>query len=507
VTRFERKIVAILVVTGIIPLVATIWLFDIAMTDLFRATVNPDVIGRLDRSTRYHLALLESWKREMDLRADSVAASLARGATADEVRRHLDEPLEVQRPLLAHVRVEDGSGAVALDAQAANAPGPPDHRLRDVRRPLGDGRTVVATFALPQEVLDEHREAGEIAQSFRDLGGTVGDRVRRSFYLTFLVLLLGVLGGAFVLGLTLSRRVTRRIAILHRATEAVGAGDLTVRVPVGPDDEIGELTGAFNRMVEEVGDSRAKIAYLSKISVWQDVARRLAHEIKNPLQPIQLAMQELHRRYPRSGGDPEFRKLLDSTIEIVSEELGTLRRLTTEFSTFARLPEVKLAPDDLHDLLRDMQGSPTAPPVEDEAPVRVEWRIPPDSCLVPMDRMLLRRVFDNLIRNAVEAVRATRRDGTGRVVVSADGDPRRRRVRVRVSDNGPGVPSEGRDRLFEPYYTTKAEGTGLGLAIVKKVVLDHGGTIDVGTSSEGGAEFVVTLPTRTASLAAPPRPA
>lgn len=505
-TKFERKIVLILVVAGLVPLGATVFLADQLVRESVALGLRRSVTDRLERSLDLHQALIDGWKDRMNLETEALAGSAALGGAleagdADRVRALLDLETEsaaradLARPVLVRIAVRREGREIASSA-IRGSPGEETHRRTEVRRPASGGAEVVAIYATPESVLREFSDAAAQVRTLQDIRRLGIEDLRRKYVSVFLSMLFAVLLVSSAVGLALSRRVTRRIAFLHAATEAVGAGDLSVRVPVGPDDEIGELTGAFNRMVEEVADSRAKISYLSKISVWQDVARRLAHEIKNPLQPIQLAMQELHRRYAATAADPEYKKLLDSTLEIVVEEVGTLRRLTTEFSTFARLPEVKLVADDLHDLLRDTAAAPT-----DVQSVSIEWRTPPEPCIVPMDRMLLRRVVDNLVRNAVEAVRAVKTDGTGRVVVTAEPDPGRRRVRVRVSDNGPGVASDMRERLFDPYFTTKADGTGLGLAIVKKVVLDHGGTIDVGTSEWGGAEFVVTLPLRAASLA------
>src|SRR5262249_36873530 len=127
--------------------------------------------------------------------------------------------------------------------------------------------------------------------------------------------------------------------------------DLAVRVPVTGDDELGDLARTFNKMLGEMAQSRARIEFLQRIGAWQQMAQRLAHEIKNPLTPIQLAVQECHRKY--GGDDPRFRALLDTTLEIVEEEVGTLRRLVGDFSNFARLPHAELRDASLRDFLRE----------------------------------------------------------------------------------------------------------------------------------------------------------
>jgi two-component system nitrogen regulation sensor histidine kinase NtrY len=277
-----------------------------------------------------------------------------------------------------------------------------------------------------------------------------------------------------------------------------------VRVPVKGSDELTDLARVFNRMVGEMQQSRARIEYLQRIGAWQEMAQRLAHEIKNPLTPIQLAVQECHRKY--GGDDPKFRGLLDTTLEIVEEEVGTLRRLVGNFSSFARLPRAELHEATLRDFLRECSeklGHLSAETTEDgsdagdplgEHDVEVRWELPEEPMPVAIDRQMLRRVLVNLVRNAVESIRDGRDGkGGGHVVVRAEPVPDG--VAIVVEDDGPGVPEDARERVFDPYFTTKAEGTGLGLAIVKKVVVEHNGSIHVRKSDRlGGAAFVVSLP-------------
>jgi two-component system nitrogen regulation sensor histidine kinase NtrY len=274
-------------------------------------------------------------------------------------------------------------------------------------------------------------------------------------------------------------------------------------------DEVAGLARAFNSMVLEVKECRDRIVYLEKISGWQDVARRLAHEIKNPLTPIQLAVEECHSKY--GGEDGKMQKLLDTTLEIVTEEVGTLRRLVSEFSDFARLPPARLAEADLETLLGEVQltlerlGLGTEPgdlmltPSGGQAiPVRVSVEPTVERSkaggapvLVAVDRQMLRKALDNLARNAVQAIRAS---GKGfRVLIHAT-QLEDKRVAIDVDDDGPGVPEDARARIFDPYFTTRTEGTGLGLAIVKKIVVEHGGAISCDAAPIGGARFRIVLP-------------
>ena len=140
-------------------------------------------------------------------------------------------------------------------------------------------------------------------------------------------------------GSCVARRATGRVAALRDAAQRVGAGDLSVRVAPRGNDELDELARAFDVMVAELGDARSRLGYLQKVSAWQEVARRLAHEIKNPLTPIQLAVQELGSKY--RGDDPDYRRLLATAQEILNEEVGAIRRLVDDFSAFAKLPKVE----------------------------------------------------------------------------------------------------------------------------------------------------------------------
>jgi two-component system, NtrC family, nitrogen regulation sensor histidine kinase NtrY len=261
--------------------------------------------------------------------------------------------------------------------------------------------------------------------------------------------------------------------------------------PGRSSDELAGLARAFNAMVREVRESRDRIVYLEKISGWQDVARRLAHEIKNPLTPMKLAFQQLERSWKKSparDADPALGKAVKDAGEIVRDEIGTLQRLVEEFSSFAKLPEVRPAPADLGTFVEEFVR--TSPQIAEKADVEVVRAAP--ECPAALDRALMRRVLSNLCSNAIEAALP------GRARIHLGIARTRDRAVLTVADEGPGIDRAVRERIFDPYFTTKGTGTGLGLAIVKKIVLQHGGEIQVGERPGGGASFSVVLP-----LAAP----
>ena len=190
---------------------------------------------------------------------------------------------------------------------------------------------------------------------------------------------------------------------MREAARRVGEGDLAVRVHPKGRDELDELGRAFDRMVAELGDARSRLEYLQKVSAWQEVARRLAHEIKNPLTPIQLAVQELGSKY--KGDDPApIRLNLATAQEILSEEIGTIRRLVDDFSAFAKLPKVEPAPVDLAQVVEDFVRTHA----EWQPVLRIDREPAPVEALC--DRMLIRRVLSNLVENAVQAA-----EGAGKV--------------------------------------------------------------------------------------------
>ena len=363
--------------------------------------------------------------------------------------------------------------------------------------PGGEPRVLELTFGISRDIYANFLALREAMEKEHDLDRVL-PRYQRTIFLAFGVALLIVLAFATGIGLAITRPATGRVATLRDAANRVGEGDLSVRVAPRGKDELDELGRAFNRMVAELGDARSRLGYLQKVAAWQEVARRLAHEIKNPLTPIQLAVQELGSKY--RGADPEYQRLLATVQEILNEEVGAIRRLVDDFSAFAKLPKVEPAPIDLGQA------------VEDFARAHPEWReflkLEREGHVTALcDRMLLGRVLANLVENAVQAAEGADRKPEIRITTSPS--PAERGARLSIDDNGPGVPPDARERIFDPYMTTKAHGTGLGLAIVRKIVLDHGGDVRVDDqpSRLGGARFVVTLPTVVGARTSGPRAA
>ena len=288
------------------------------------------------------------------------------------------------------------------------------------------------------------------------------------------------------LGLLVARRVARDLDRLVEGSLAASRGELEHRVPVRSKDEIGAVASAFNFMMEDLKTSKERLVIAERIAAWQEIARRLAHEIKNPLTPIQMAMDTLRKSYKKQH--PEFGEILDESTTTVLEEADRLKHIVAEFSDFARLPKPEFSRIDLNEVVRSAlalyQGA-----------VPVTSSLAPDLPQIDADKHQLTQVLLNLVENARDAIGT--RAGGKITVATRRGDANDRALLI-VEDNGPGVPADLKDKVFAPYFTTKHAkgGTGLGLAIVHRIVNDHGGRITIGDAPGCGARFAIELPLR-----------
>jgi two-component system, NtrC family, nitrogen regulation sensor histidine kinase NtrY len=250
--------------------------------------------------------------------------------------------------------------------------------------------------------------------------------------------------------------------------------------------------GQFKGLVL-VFDDVTPLIHTQRVAAWRDVARRLAHEIKNPLTPIQLCADRLRRHFRQAA--PQARALVEECTGTIVGEVESLKELVDEFAQFARMPAPRTVPTDLHDLLQDVltlysglfQG------------IRIERAFAPDLPLVRVDPEQIRRVIINLVDNAVEALRGSNggppvRGDHGVIEIATQHDTTNRVARIVVADNGPGLPEADREKLFLPYYSTKQRGSGLGLAIVRRIVAEHGGSIEAHDNVPAGTRFTIELP-------------
>ncbi|MFO1076732.1 MAG: sensor histidine kinase [Planctomycetota bacterium] len=290
--------------------------------------------------------------------------------------------------------------------------------------------------------------------------------------------------GVLVLwSLVASRAIAAPVRALVGATRRIAGGDLAVSVPARGGRELGELADAFNQMTDELRTGRERLAAAERDQAWAEMARQVAHEIKNPLQPMQLAAQLLQRA--RADGDPRADAIAERLARTVLEQTQELSRIAGDFRAFGGVAPQALVPAGLDDWLLELRARCSG--LFAGKPLELAMRPGAPGVRVAIDGNALSRVFVNLLQNALEAA-----PGGVRVTIASRGVDGG--AEVTVTDDGPGVPEAVRNRLFDPYFTTKSSGTGLGLAICRRLVEAHHGTIRLVRSEPGCTEFAVRLP-------------
>jgi signal transduction histidine kinase len=289
---------------------------------------------------------------------------------------------------------------------------------------------------------------------------------------------------AALLAQSMARRISGPLRDLTQATQRVAAGDLQARVTATSRDELQALVEAFNRMAGDLDRQRRALERSNRLAAWAEMARQVAHEVKNPLTPIQLSVEHLRRVF----GDPgvDFAATLETCTQTILKQVRTLRGIVTEFSAFARPPAPVLERQDLKALVGD-----AVRPYQPGLPPGVTLTVEASDGVpaVMADRRLLERAVVNLLENALQAVGE---DGAIRVRLrSTEGG---RRAEIEIEDTGAGIDPAVKDRLFEPFFSTKTSGSGLGLALVKRIAEDHGGGVSLEAAPGRGMRAVLWLP-------------
>jgi two-component system, NtrC family, nitrogen regulation sensor histidine kinase NtrY len=296
-------------------------------------------------------------------------------------------------------------------------------------------------------------------------------------------------GGGILLAILLSSwaalRVTRPVEQLAHAAQEVAAGNWNVRVEVTGEDELGQLADSFNRMTTELLGQRERLVQAERVAAWRELARRLAHELKNPLFPLQLTVENLVRA--RQQNPEQFDEVFRESSRTLLAEISNLKGIIGRFSEFSKMPQPRLQRVQVNEVIRAVlqlfQAQLEAP---GRAKISCELQLDPHLEPVVADAELLHRAISNLVLNAMDAMpqggRLTlrSREESGKVVIE-------------VADTGAGLTPEECERIFTPYYTSKEQGTGLGLAIVQSVVSDHGGSVRVQSEPGRGTTFVIEL--------------
>jgi signal transduction histidine kinase len=280
-------------------------------------------------------------------------------------------------------------------------------------------------------------------------------------------------------------RVTQPVEQLAAAARSVAAGNLGVKVDITSRDELGELAEAFNRMTRELREQSDRLVQAERVAAWRELARRLAHELKNPIFPLQLTVENLVRAHAQN---PEvFEEMFRESTATLLAEIANLKSTIGRFSEFSKMPQPSFQQVDLNDLVQQVTRVFQA---QWQSGAKIDCRLELDNNLpvIAADSDLLHRAISNLVLNAMDAMPA---GGTITLATSRRADDR---VRLEVRDTGSGITPEECERLFTPYYTTKQHGTGLGLAIVQAIVSDHNGTINVHSAPGRDTVFTIELP-------------
>lgn len=298
---------------------------------------------------------------------------------------------------------------------------------------------------------------------------------------------------AVVLSTWIAARVTRPVEQLASAAQQVADGDWNTQVPVSSNDELGQLAESFNQMTRQMLQQREHLVQTERVAAWRELARRLAHELKNPLFPLQITVENLLRAREQS---PEmFEEIFRESTSTLLAEIQNLKNIIARFSDFSRMPQPTFQPvslnDVVHGVMRLFQAQLAA---GNQLGITPQLELQPDLPQIAADPDLLHRALSNLVLNAMDAM------PSGGVLsvrtLALDG-----RVQLEVSDTGSGLSAEECGRLFTPYYTSKTHGTGLGLAIVQSVVSDHNGRVSVNSSPGRGTTFRIELPVNSDKLA------
>jgi signal transduction histidine kinase len=394
-------------------------------------------VSRLSYRGRLFLALLTVSAIPVTLMVIAVMLALS------PLTGRLDPSVELARVEVTGTRLNEALLGVGLSAEASLA-------KRDHEMALS-------------ELIGRFRRAGSISES-----------VRSSVPLLIAVVAVVLLFVIAIVGVTLSRQLATPLDELVEWT-----GRIARRESLPSEDESGGgipefavVRGALRDLANSLDQARAAELEAERLRAFGEVARRVAHEMKNPLTPIRLAVLQMRRAPSADISEP---------LEVIAAESARLEAMAREFAELGRLPETVASPVDLRELLEEMLRA-TVPET-----MHRRFRSDHEALIIEAHYDPMRRAFSNLLRNAVEASTA---EGMIEIRLDKDGEE----IVVAIADSGAGVPLEKRELIFQPYFTDKGDGTGLGLAIVRQTFEQHGGSISVTDTPGGGATFIVRLP-------------
>jgi len=347
----------------------------------------------------------------------------------------------------------------------------------------GNQYRIVIYRIIPREFDRNARNLTQMIEKFKQYSSY--SHIFKIGLLLFYAIFLGpMLFLGFVIALVISQRLIRPFLRLEEATRRVTEGDYSFRFLSRDNDDFAFLTDSFNTMMKELDVTRKEILQTEKVSAWQEIAQRLAHEIRNPLTPIRLYSQKILAKIDE---DELPRELVTKSMNRILQEVDNLNNLLVEFRDFARQRPPELKAHNLKEFIDEIvyvyeASYPKLSLVCDHIPAEL---------IVEFDIRQLRQVFNNLLTNAVQAM-----EGDGSIIIRADLVKKGYSVycRIQLTDSGPGIASGDLEKIFNPYFTTREEGTGFGLSIVERIIFDHDGRIWVESVVGEGTTFYLDLP-------------
>ncbi|NCG31231.1 MAG: GHKL domain-containing protein [Bacteroidetes bacterium] len=474
-TRITLAMLSLVVLSIIVIGVVTVWFFQEQNSDYHQQ--------RLQRKERSIKTEMRYFSKEVKLQEDM-----------DIVLREFEEVL-VRLASVHNLQINffNTAGQLLLTAQPDSVTQPVVAQQQIPAQSLAElqekDRVIIPTRTDGQEYLSDYTnlyngQGEQIAilnipyvqdpeisqQDLEEFLGSIG--------LVYISIALGAIG----LTIVLSNSITKNISIL---SERLGNLDLNKKnepIQWSSDDEIGTLVATYNIMLEKLEESRVQLAKTERESAWREMARQVAHEIKNPLTPIKLSVQ--HLQATAAHDDPEWQSKLQDTLKMIIQQIDALSNIATEFSDFAKMPRAKASRVNVSSVVKDMALLFRDAPFE----LGVEIQSPDAEILIDEDQ--LHRLLNNLVKNAKHAVS---QQTNPKVEVSVTSGSNK--VGICISDNGEGIPAEAKEKIFRPNSTTKSSGTGLGLSISKQIVEQANGEIWFESDEGGPTKFYVSFPT------------
>ncbi len=488
-SRFQARLTLLFLLFILIPVISLTLLMSYLLLQSNRLLEQPGISGALQQSLqavyaqldqmgetllRQHPALAE--KRAHDLHRLGVhhAGTFSHGPSTIQWLSWGSQDGLVPRLALMTGELD------AQERQGVWVPGS-DPPLYEYYQKSGDGPTRVVAMVVPPALV-QARQALENAlnshATFALLRETVIDQGLMGLVALLLLIVLSLVAVFFAR--QFSDEIGEPVRALAESMQAVGRGDLEARVTARAKDEVAVLIDSFHHMADDLRNSREKLLRAERAAAWRDAARQVSHEIKNPLTPIQLS---LHRLKSQLSTRQARNKDIREALRIIEEEVASIRRIAGTFSEFARMPAMELQPTAPETVLQQAIQLIRAEYPRAQLQLRVDQEVP----LLALDREQLRRALHNLLKNGIEAC------GANQALEISLAHEEEQGVRFTIRDHGCGMAEETLQRLQQPYFTTKKEGSGLGLTIARRIILEHGGSLEMESKVDEGTTVTIRL--------------